>query len=94
PEGVEEVEDVEDGVYHDEVEIEDFAYDEETDTFSYPCPCGDTFTITREDLENGEDVARCPSCSLIVRVIYNIDDIPTICSQLKTTKSSDILITN
>ncbi|KAH1177196.1 hypothetical protein KIL84_010898 [Mauremys mutica] len=58
-------------VFHDEVEIEDFEYDEETETYSYPCPCGDRFLITREDLENGEDVATCPSCSLIVRVIYD-----------------------
>ena len=26
---------------------------------------------TQEDLENGEDVAECPSCSLIVKVIYD-----------------------
>uniref|UniRef100_A0A8C4UX94 Diphthamide biosynthesis protein 3 n=1 Tax=Falco tinnunculus TaxID=100819 RepID=A0A8C4UX94_FALTI len=58
-------------VFHDEVEIEDFEYDEETETYSYPCPCGDRFLITREDLENGEDVATCPSCSLILRVIYD-----------------------
>ncbi|XP_017587638.1 DPH3 homolog isoform X1 [Corvus cornix cornix] len=58
-------------VFHDEVEIEDFEYDEETGTYSYPCPCGDRFLITREDLENGEDVATCPSCSLILRVIYD-----------------------
>ncbi|XP_054048639.1 diphthamide biosynthesis protein 3 isoform X1 [Rissa tridactyla] len=61
-------------VFHDEVEIEDFEYDEETETYSYPCPCGDRFLITREDLENGEDVATCPSCSLILRVIYDQDD--------------------
>ncbi|XP_064300395.1 diphthamide biosynthesis protein 3 [Phalacrocorax carbo] len=58
-------------VFHDEVEIEDFEYDEETETYSYPCPCGDRFLITRGDLENGEDVATCPSCSLILRVIYD-----------------------
>ncbi|NXB51460.1 DPH3 protein, partial [Leucopsar rothschildi] len=34
-------------VFHDEVEIEDFEYDEETGTYSYPCPCGDRFLITR-----------------------------------------------
>uniref|UniRef100_A0A8B9NCC8 Diphthamide biosynthesis protein 3 n=1 Tax=Accipiter nisus TaxID=211598 RepID=A0A8B9NCC8_9AVES len=62
-------------VFHDEVEIEDFEYDEETETYSYPCPCGDRFLITREDLENGEDVATCPSCSLILRVIYDQVDI-------------------
>ncbi|XP_055939535.1 diphthamide biosynthesis protein 3-like [Argiope bruennichi] len=61
-------------VYHDEVEIEDFEYDEESETYYYPCPCGDRFEITKEDLANGEDVATCPSCSLVVKVIYNIED--------------------
>nr|XP_046238667.1 DPH3 homolog [Scatophagus argus] len=60
-------------VYHDEIEIEDFEYDEETETYSFPCPCGDKFVITKEDLENGEEVATCPSCSLIVKVIYDKD---------------------
>eukprot|EP00039_Didymoeca_costata_P001472 m.52776 g.52776 ORF g.52776 m.52776 type:complete len:86 (-) comp10815_c3_seq2:3754-4011(-) len=61
-------------IFHDEVEIEDFEYDEETETYSYPCPCGDIFTITREELEDGEEIARCASCSLIVRVIYDMED--------------------
>ncbi len=80
-------------VFHDEVEIEDFEYDEETETYLYPCPCGDQFEITRvsavpvsdalmnvfpqEDLENGEDVATCPSCSLILKVIYDLVSRPT-----------------
>lgn len=34
-------------VYHDEVEIEDFEYDEEEDVYYYPCPCGDRFEITK-----------------------------------------------
>ncbi len=59
-------------VFHDEVEIEDFEYDEDTETYHYPCPCGDRFEITKEDLQNGEDVATCPSCSLIIKVIYDI----------------------
>ncbi|CAH1272396.1 DPH3 [Branchiostoma lanceolatum] len=61
-------------VFHDEVEIEDFEYDEDEETYYYPCPCGDRFEITKEDLMNGEDVATCPSCSLIVKVIYDLDD--------------------
>ena len=32
--------------------------------------------ITLEELEMGEEVATCPSCSLIVRVIYDQDDLP------------------
>ncbi|KAL5460476.1 hypothetical protein EMCRGX_G033927 [Ephydatia muelleri] len=61
-------------VFHDEVEIEDFEYDSETESYYYPCPCGDQFRISVEDLENGESVAQCPSCSLIVKVIYNLED--------------------
>eukprot|EP00049_Salpingoeca_infusionum_P018627 m.358042 g.358042 ORF g.358042 m.358042 type:complete len:86 (-) comp18021_c0_seq1:2284-2541(-) len=61
-------------VFHDEVEIEDFEYDPETETYTYPCPCGDKFEITREELIDGEDIARCPGCSLLVRVIYDPED--------------------
>lgn len=28
-------------------------------------------SFLKEDLENGEEVATCPSCSLIVKVIYD-----------------------
>lgn len=61
-------------VYHDEIEIEDMEFDEETETYYYPCPCGDRFQITKEELESGEEAATCPSCSLIIRVIYDLDD--------------------
>lgn len=60
-------------VFHDEIEIEDFEFDEDTETFYFPCPCGDRFAISKEDLQSGEDVASCPSCSLIVKVIYDKD---------------------
>jgi len=36
-------------VYHDEVEIEDMEFDEEIDTYYFPCPCGDKFFITKVD---------------------------------------------
>ena len=34
-------------IYHDEIEIEDMEYDEEDETYYYPCPCGDRFQITK-----------------------------------------------
>ena len=34
-------------VFHDEIEIEDFEYDPELETYFYPCPCGDQFQITK-----------------------------------------------
>ncbi|KAK1876235.1 Cyclin-dependent kinase 15 [Dissostichus eleginoides] len=58
-------------VFHDEVEIEDFEFDGETEMYYFPCPCGDRFCISKEDLENGEETATCPSCSLIVKVVYD-----------------------
>ncbi|KAF8564526.1 hypothetical protein P879_09529 [Paragonimus westermani] len=58
-------------VFHDEIEIEDMEYDQELETYFYPCPCGDQFQITKEDLLSGNDVAQCPSCSLYIRVIYD-----------------------
>lgn len=42
-----EMDDLDDGLIHDEIEIEDFEFDALTDTFTYPCPCGDEFTVTR-----------------------------------------------
>src|SRR5260221_9749202 len=59
------------GAYYDEIEIEDMAWDEEKGVFHYPCPCGDRFEISRKQLADYEDVATCPSCSLIIRVIYD-----------------------
>lgn len=34
-------------VYHDEIEIEDMEYSEEEELYTYPCPCGDEFIITK-----------------------------------------------
>ncbi|XP_068619499.1 diphthamide biosynthesis protein 3 [Battus philenor] len=60
-------------IFHDEIEIEDFDYDDEEDMYYYPCPCGDRFQISKEELMAGEEVATCPSCSLVVKVIYDLD---------------------
>ncbi|CAH1436062.1 unnamed protein product [Lactuca virosa] len=60
---------------YDDVEIEDMEWNEELKAFTYPCPCGDLFQITKEDLKIGEEIARCPSCSLYITVIYNMQDL-------------------
>ena len=58
---------------YDEVEIEDMTYDEALQTYFYPCPCGDRFQIALADLQDVEtDIAVCPSCSLMIRVIYEV----------------------
>lgn len=60
---------------YDEIEIDDFTYDSTTQLLQYPCPCGDRFAIALDDLLDGEDIAVCPSCSLMVRVIFDEDDL-------------------
>ncbi|TXG64449.1 hypothetical protein EZV62_011443 [Acer yangbiense] len=45
----------------DDVEIEDMEWNEELQSYTYPCPCGDLFQITKDDLRLGEEIARCPS---------------------------------
>lgn len=65
----------EEGLIHDEVELEDFEYDTETDTLKYPCPCGDEFSVTFDELLNGGKFAKCPSCSLMVQVIFEPEDL-------------------
>ncbi|GMN37505.1 hypothetical protein TIFTF001_006868 [Ficus carica] len=59
---------------YDDVEIEDMEWNQELQAYTYPCPCGDLFQITKNDLSLGEDIARCPSCSLYITVIYNLED--------------------
>ena len=79
-------------IFHDEIEIEDFEWDGKF--FTYPCPCGDEFQITMEDLENDEDIATCPSCSLIVRVIYDDESLEVAKAKiLNDSHSSAISIT-
>ncbi|ORY56896.1 diphthamide biosynthesis protein [Pseudomassariella vexata] len=62
---------------YDEVEIEDMTFDEALQIYHYPCPCGDKFEIALADLQDeSTDIAVCPSCSLMIRVIYDMDDLP------------------
>lgn len=57
---------------YDEIEIEDMTYDATTQMYHYPCPCGDKFEIALVDLLDEADIAVCPSCSLMVRVIFEV----------------------
>ncbi|RZC77365.1 hypothetical protein C5167_001567 [Papaver somniferum] len=74
---------------YDDVEIEDMEWSEELKSFTYPCPCGDLFQITKEELQIGEEIARCPSCSLYITVIYNMEDFIGGDSNKKTVQPSN-----
>ena len=70
------------------MEIEDFEFDEEEGVYYYPCPCGDKFAISLEELEAGEEIATCPSCSLIVKVCTKIETDDFICVLAQKSKKS------
>ena len=53
-------------------------FDSVTQLYHYPCPCGDRFEISLGDLQDGEEIAVCPSCSLMIRVIFDEGDLPTV----------------
>jgi diphthamide biosynthesis protein 3 len=61
---------------YEEIEIEDLDFDPITQIYTYPCPCGDKFTISLEALYDGEDIATCPSCTLRIEIIYDESDLP------------------
>jgi len=72
---------------YDEIEIEDMTYDSTLQIYHYPCPCGDRFEIGIGELRGGEDIAVCPSCSLMIRVVFEADNLPKI--QLDPTKPEE-----
>lgn len=61
---------------YDEIEIEDMTFDAKLQIYHFPCPCGDRFEIFIDDLRDGQDIAVCPSCSLQIRVIFDVSDLP------------------
>ena len=61
------------GAAWDEVDLLDMAFEAARDVYTYPCPCGDLFMMPVDDLLCAEDLAPCPSCSLLLRVKYDPD---------------------
>lgn len=57
-----------------QIDIEDMDWDDGLQAFTYQCPCGDLFQISLEELAAGEDIAKCPSCSLYIVVVYDPAD--------------------
>jgi hypothetical protein len=74
---------------YEEVEIEDLDYDPIKRIYTYPCPCGDKFRISLEELWDGEDIATCPSCTLRITIIYEEEDLPPLPDEDFSSQSSD-----
>ena len=57
---------------YEEVEIEDMSWSDELQAYTYACPCGDVFQITKvseEETESGKRSARvcCLACLGLLR---------------------------
>ena len=63
------------GGAYDEIDLEDMDWNAELGAFTFQCPCGDLFQITPEELMAGEEVGHCPSCSLVITVVYEPDEL-------------------
>lgn len=72
---------------HEEVNLSEMEFDEELEGYLYDCPCGDEFFISIQDLKNGLNIAECPSCSLKLRVLFNVEQF---LKQFKETDKSQI----
>lgn len=62
-----------DGRIYEEVAFADLDFDDSEQMYYYECPCGDLFEISQADLDVGERIAKCPSCSLRLRVLMPED---------------------
>lgn len=62
-------------VFYDEIELEEMEFNKTERVFTYPCPCGDNFIIELDELLFGEIKATCPSCSLVIKVSYDMKEL-------------------
>lgn len=58
---------------YEEVKLQNMKYEE--GLFTYECPCGDLFEIALEELQQGENIASCPSCSLKIRALFEASEL-------------------
>ena len=82
--------DVDEANIYDEIEIEDMTFDSTLQIYHYPCPCGDRFEINIADLRDGEEIAVCPSCSLMIRVIFDVGDLPAAAEGIEEKKNEEM----
>ena len=57
--------------YYDAIELDAMQFAKDEEQYLYPCPCGDNFIFTVDDILNLEQLAPCMSCSLQLKVKYD-----------------------
>lgn len=59
-------------VYYNELDLDDMEYIEEEDRYIYECRCGDTLSVTTDQLEQGIEIIHCNGCSLSLSLVYEV----------------------
>lgn len=57
------------------VDLDSMEYEEEEEgggTYSTPCRCGGSYSLTEHDMEEGVDVVCCSMCTLSIRILYQL----------------------
>ncbi|GJJ75904.1 diphthamide biosynthesis protein 4 [Entomortierella parvispora] len=60
------------GQVNDDIDLDDMDYDEDTCSYISPCRCSGEYVISEDELELGVDTVVCSTCSLIVRIHYEV----------------------
>lgn len=68
---------------YEEVDLLDMTMEVEEEMFTFPCPCGDVFFIPIDDLLDNEDKAKCLSCSLILQVNYQPEELDVLLAKFE-----------
>ncbi|KAM7455316.1 hypothetical protein BLSTO_03928 [Blastocystis sp. subtype 1] len=71
-------------VIYEELFLDQLTFVPEEQCFTYPCPCGDTFTFFVEELQQGECIATCPSCSLNVKLVLKEGELDAFLAKQKS----------
>ncbi|KAL2094008.1 hypothetical protein ACEWY4_011320 [Coilia grayii] len=51
-----------------QISLEDMDWDSDTQSYTYGCRCGGEFIVGKEELEEGEAIVCCDTCSLSVEI--------------------------
>ncbi|KAG0087040.1 Diphthamide biosynthesis protein 4 [Podila epicladia] len=62
------------GQVNDDIDLDDMDYDGESSVYTSPCRCSGEYIISEDELELGVDTVVCSTCSLIVRIHYEVAD--------------------
>lgn len=60
-------------IVYETVQLEEMEWCEDDAMYYYQCPCGDMFELSADELAAGERIAKCPSCSLRIKVVVAAD---------------------